>query len=460
MSILTQNVIDDTEILNTIDRFFSKHHIGKLLSKCGGSKEKGVSAVSILRYRLGNIFDSRGSMYMQQRVGSFKEGFSRNTYYRFLNSVKTNWLRFTTLLSTSIINDEINGLTDEKRVSTFIIDDSLFGRSSCKMTELGSRVFDHVEMRYKKGFRLLTLGWSDGFTFMPVNSTLLASSKDSNILGPVNTYDKRSIAGKRRMLAQMKATDAMITLLKTALHAGLRADYVLFDTWFANPAQILSIKMLGMDTIAMIKKSSRIKYDLDGRTLNVKEIFSESKKRRGRSRYLLSVNVMLGKNNAIPAKIVFVRNKVNRKEWLALICTNTELSEDEIIRIYGRRWDIEVFFKTSKSLLKLTSECHCLSYDALTAHVAIVFTRYMLLALEQRGNEDLRTLGELFYFLVNEVADTTFNQSLQILMQAMIASMQETLRLSDDQIETFMIDFAKHLPKYLQRALNLEQDAA
>ena len=47
-------------------------------------------------------------------------------------------------------------------------------------------------------------------------------------------------------------------------------------------------------------------------------------------------------------------------------------------------------------------ECHSLSYDALTAHVAIVFTRYMLLAMEQRQNEDQRTLGELFFFLVDE----------------------------------------------------------
>ena len=70
--------------------------------------------------------------------------------------------------------------------------------------------------------------------------------------------------------------------------------------------------------------------------------------------------------------------------------------EEAIIRIYGKRWQIEVFFKTCKSMLNLIGECHSLSYDALTAHTAIVFTRYMLLALEQRQNEDQRTLGELF----------------------------------------------------------------
>lgn len=93
---------------------------------------------------------------------------------------------------------------------------------------------------------------------------------------------------------------------------------------------------------------------------------------------------MVGKENPVPAKIVCVRNKANRKDWLAILCTNPELSEEEIIRIYGKRWQVEVFFKTCKSTLNLIGECRSLSYDALTAHAAIVFTRYMLLALEQR----------------------------------------------------------------------------
>jgi len=97
-------------------------------------------------------------------------------------------------------------------------------------------------------------------------------------------------------------------------------------------------------------------------------------------------------------------------------------------------WQIEVFFKTCKSMLNLIGECHSLSYDALTAHVAIVFTRYMLLAMEQRQNEDQRTLGKLFFLLVDEMADITFNRSLGILMAALMASLQEILKLSDEQL--------------------------
>ena len=303
---------------------------------------------------------------------------------------------------------------------------------------------------------MLTLSWCDGNTLIPVNSCLLASAKDTNIIGPVKTFDNRTVAGKRRKLAQTKAPEAMMTLLDTALSAGMKAEYVLFDSWFSNPAQVTDIHSKGMNVIAMIKKSSRVKYSYCGEQLNIKEIYSRNKKRRGRSKYLLSVDVMVGKENPISAKIVCVRNKANRKDWLAFICTDTTLSEEEIIRIYGKRWQIEVFFKTCKSMLNLIGECHSLSYDALTAHVAIVFTRYMLLAMEQRQNEDQRTLGELFFFLVDEMADITFNRSLGILMDALMASLQEILKLSDEQLTAFTADFEARLPEYLRNALHPE----
>ena len=54
-------------------------------------------------------------MYMQQQTGSFKEAFSKNTFYRFLNSAKTNWLRFTSLLAADIVNRDIKGLTNDSR---------------------------------------------------------------------------------------------------------------------------------------------------------------------------------------------------------------------------------------------------------------------------------------------------------------------------------------------------------
>lgn len=222
-------------------------------------------------------------MYMQQKTGSFQEAFSKNTFYRFMNGTRTNWLRFTTLLSKAVVNT-LTPLTNESRINAFVIDDSLFERTSCRKTELGSRVFDHVSMRYAKGYRLLTLGWTDGNTFIPVNSTLLASSKKQNIIGVQKQYDGRSLAGRRRRLAQMKGTDTMLELIRAAQAAGHQADYVLFDTWFSCPAQLVAVKNLGLDSIAMVKKSSKVRYEFDGKQLSLKKIYGICKKRRGRSK--------------------------------------------------------------------------------------------------------------------------------------------------------------------------------
>ena len=456
MSIVSLESADEKNVSASIVNFLTAYGILSLLSKCGGSKLKGIPLKELFTYTLTNAF-RMGSFYMQHKLGKVRESFSKNTYYRFLMNPRTNWLRFTTMLSERIINGHIRPLTSENRDDCFVIDDSLYERTGFKRTELASWVFDHVSMRCKKGFRLLTLGWTDGCTFLPINYSLLASNDGGKILGPCNKVDKRTIAGKRRLMARQKATAVMIDLLKTALAAGHRAKYVLFDSWFSNPQQLLDIKKLGLNAIAMVKRSSKRSYIFEGQSMDIKRIFASCKKRRGRSRYLLSVTVKVGQDkngeNGIDARIVCVRNRNNRKDWIAIICTDMSLAENDIIRIYGHRWDIEVFFKTCKSSLLLRKEYHGLSYDGLTAHVAMVFTRYMLLAVSKRDNEDDRTLGELFYIMIAEVADMTYHEAMQIIVEAMLATVQEEFHITDEQVETFYAKFMSKLPESMQHLL-------
>ena len=94
-------------------------------------------------------------------------------------------------------------------------------------------------------------------------------------------------------------------------------------------------------------------------------------------------------------------------------------SEEEIIRTYGKRWDIEVFFKSCKSYLKPVKECRSLSYDALNAHVAVVFTRYM-----------------------------------------MLSAVMEYFHITESQLEEFTAIFIDRLPKYMQDALGEANPAA
>ena len=460
MSSIPQITDDGNSISDFATKFMKRFHIGCLLFKCNAGKEKGIPVMDIFRYLFCMMFSDR-SIYMQMKTGTFEGAFSKNTIYRFLNDARINWQRFTMLLSAEIISRFMKPLTDEKRKDVFIVDDSLFDRSRSKKVEMLARVFDHCSMKYRSGFRMLTLGWSDGNSFIPVSHSLLSAAEDKNLLCGSKRYDGRSLAGRRRLQSRRKATEVMVELIHSAQCAGITARYVLFDSWFSAPKTVMALKKQEhLDTIAMMKKS-KTKFTYQGERLNVKEIYSRNRKRRGRSRYLLSVSVDVEKDGeSIPVKLVYVRNKGNRRDYLVLISTDTQLSEEEIIRIYGKRWDIEVFFKACKSYLNLVKEYRGISYDAMNAHVAIVFSRYMMLSVAQRENEDDRTICELCFCLLDEMEDITFSRSMCIIIDALMDTVMEYFHITEAQLEEFTASFVQRLPKYMQDALERRQIAA
>lgn len=302
---------------------------------------------------------------------------------------------------------------------------------------------------------MLTLGWSDGNTFLPVNSILLSSEKKKNRVNEAAAHDKRTAGYKRRALSMQKGTHAMLALLDAAKKASVPAKYVLFDSWFSSPSTLHAVKRIGYDVIGMVKKTPKMFFRYNDEDMSLISIYNRNKKRRGRSRYLLSVMVGVVKDGeTIPAKVVYVRNRSKRKEYLCLISTDTSLTEEEIIRIYGKRWDVEVFFKVCKSYLNLGRECNALSYDAMTAHTAVVFTRYMMLSLESRESNDTRSLGELFLYFSDEMADITWIQAFQMLLGMFRTMLANDTELSEDKIDELVDAFMNALPPMMKTRLH------
>jgi hypothetical protein len=362
-------------------------------------------------------------------------------------------MRFTTLLAAKAVNDVIEPLTDEKRVNVFIVDDTPYERNRSKKVELLSRVCKKI---YIRSFRLLTLGFSDGNTFVPINSCLLTSEDAKKRLCDARAIDKRTCGYRQRQLAQATAPAAMMEMIRQAIEAGLRASYVLFDSWFSFPCNILALKDKNLDVIARVKKTRKVYYRYGDEMLPMTEIYRRNRKRRGRSRYLLSVMVDIcdaDRTKSIPARLVYVRNKNKPKDYVAIISTDVSLPEDEVIRIYGKRWDIEVFFKACKSFLRLTRECESLSYDAMTAYTAIVFARYLMLALENRAQRDDRTFGKMFYATCDELSDITLAESLLLLMKAFLDAVMEKLFLTEGELESLLECFMSKLPQALKNKL-------
>ena len=163
------------------------------------------------------------------------------------------------------VTSAFDRLTRPERVNVLILDDSVIKRNRSKNVELLARVYDHVEHKFQKGFTLLTLGWSDGYSFIPTGFNLLSSASESNRYNEVpDSIDHRTNGYKVRKASMMHKTDAAIQLIRNALTAGIKADYVFMDTWFTTEPMLKNILDTGIHAIGMVKQLQQ-RYTYNGR---------------------------------------------------------------------------------------------------------------------------------------------------------------------------------------------------
>jgi hypothetical protein len=135
------------------------------------------------------------------------------------------------------------------------------------------------------------------------------------------------------------------------------------------------------------------------------------------------------------------------------LSTDITLTDQEIIKIYGMRWDIEVFFKTTKSLLKLQKEFQSRSYDSMISHTTIVFSRYIVLSWQNRCHNDQRTLGGMFYDLCDEISELDWalalQQLIELLQDALKNSKSGVQKLIKSQLQQWIAGLPNYIKAYL-----------
>jgi hypothetical protein len=240
----------------------------------------------------------------------------------------------------------------------------------------------------------------------------------------------------------------VVALLRQAKSYRIPARHVLFDSWFSFPDLLCRLRSIDFFAVAMVKKTPKVHYNYQGTFVSLERLYAMVGKRRGRAKILAHVDVELSKSDTdkTPARIVFVRDRHKLKQWLALSTTDLSLTDEEVVQLYGKRWDIEVFFKMTKSYLKLTGEWFSRSYDGIVAHTTVVFSRYILLAVEQRRGTDDRTAGGIFYDCCDELADLKFAAALMLLLQCLRQTLQEMLIVTDQEFEKLWNGFIAALP--------------
>jgi DDE superfamily endonuclease len=423
---------------------FRELNVFKHLRKAGITKSFGFSCAYLFQLIFCLIFENKN--WFQTLQSKKADGIpAKDAVYRFLNQSTFAWRKFLLLLSANTIG-KASELTDHHRVKALVVDDSAYERNRSKTVELLARCFDHAsqKMRFYKGFR--TLGWTDGATFVPIDFSLL-SSKKSRINDISEKVDKRSSGYKRRMEALQTAPEQIPSMIERALKAGIDASYVLMDSWFTQQPLIKDIKEQGIDVIGMVKNLKQ-RYLVGDKRVSLNELYRLAKPTSHKKGILRSIYTTQA--NGVPVKIVFVRNRYKKSDWLAILSTDCTLSDEEIIRIYGMRWDIEVFFKTAKSLLKLKKEFQGRSYDSLISHTTIVFTRYIVLSWQHRCSVDNRTLGGMFYELCDENSDLDWAVALQQLIELLEDTLKHSSSKMSKLIKSQLQQWISGLPRYIR----------
>ena len=160
-----------------------------------------------------------------------------------------------------------------------------------------------------------------------------------------------------------------------------------------------------------------------------------------RHSYSVRVDLFHGEIS-IPVRIVFIKAPKTKRGWVALLSTDMTLESSEIIRMYGKRWDIEVFFKACKSDLALETGIQVRNYDAIVAYTTIVFTRYIMLSLHARLTNDMRSWGDLLYQCYAEMIDISFEQSLALLLDLVACKISDSFSLSLDLVKHAISDLS------------------
>lgn len=133
---------------------------------------------------------------------------------------------------------------------------------------------------------------------------------------------------------------------------------------------------------------------------------------------------------------------------MVLASTNVSLHPEEIVQLYGRRWQIETYFKTAKQYLAL-DKSQIQSYDGQCGYIAVTALTYDLLAWQERLNTDDRTIGDLFYLMNDALPDLAFEEALVYLMSVL---KEAEVKLTD-KITKIIEEFISRLPKCIQNAL-------
>lgn len=447
--ILAQLLENPVSINTTIDNFFVTVGLAELIKKHHLCKRNGYKTEDILEYLLTCRF--HGISHHRNETRPLVSG--KCNYDAVCNLKKRqqpDWISFTTELSRKVyeLNAPKEHVEDKDlRGGLFIIDDSPYKRDSSKKTELVSTQFDHSTMSTYKGFRWSALGYYNWGNYYPVNSIPVSSVHEDKILvPPAETFTET--ARQRRVLTQTKLPQLMLFQIDKALELGFEASYCLFDTWFCSKKMFYELLKRNLYGIGMVKTSPKVVFEVEGRSMNTKEIFEAHKYdlqqlKDGHSYFSLLAQATYNEET-FEIKLCFYTSSSKNKDFVCLATTDTDLSDTTILSLYKIRWNIETYFSNSKDTRTLDSkrQSQALSLDSVYADLAITMLVYLLISNELAKAGQPLTFRDKFYEILLELsavrilefAVRCINHILKDISEYLDTDLSELINLSVDSL--------------------------
>ncbi|MBL4861400.1 MAG: transposase [Crocinitomicaceae bacterium] len=405
------------QMINGLLKGFNLNYINSIFSK---TQDRGIDLSKVFQVLFVIRFLDIKNVRQLMSTGYSKEiAHQKDVYYGFLNNAKIDWRRIVTLFikqSISLIEKK-SEIKENDRPGCIIVDDSTMPKSG-KSIEFIGKVFDHCSHTYQLGMKLLTIGYSDGINFLPLDFSIHNESgkkgnrglRKKDLEAQFTKERPEDSPGHQRVLdVSRDKIETSISMIINATKKVVNAKYVLADSWFICEKfirEIQKIKPKGgshLHVIGLMKTNRIITIGKQKmKANNVPEI--KQKHIKYSSKMKCHYISFIIEYKGLPMRAFWIRMK-GQASWKLLICTDQNLSFIKAMKYYQIRWSIEVFFKECKQNLHLNS-CQSKSFDAYIAHISITFMNYAILSLRKRF-EDYETLGILFREVQRELIEMT-----------------------------------------------------
>jgi len=372
-------------------------------------------------------------LVMQKRQSSFikqsETAFGKDAYYRFIKESRYNWRKLL-LLSSIALLQKIKPLYKQGEHRLLIIDDTVEPKRG-KMIEGSCKyVWSNKEHRTINALNIVSLNYADSHsTFQLDFSIKMNESRRKDVSEFTTKLHHRSNAYKRKSETIKPKNILAIEMLQRALDAGVEADYLLVDSWYAKPDFIKQTDDLGIPVIARLPNNKLIwNFKGKNKTLNaiykrLKNIRHKQSGKHGKISYkyfdTIVEHATLGK-----VKLVFLHTG---KDLLVFISTDLQLSAKKILATYKKRWNIEQGYKDLRNLFGLGKEENRI-YEALIAKITLSMFAYNIVSYINRIKHEPQTLGELFRDLECELESLAISMQLFIKILTKISEIQNVVK--------------------------------